>query len=529
MKREAIEEEVRGSGAIGRVSLVTFVSRILGLVREQVKAVFFGTSHAADAFNVAFMLPNLLRRFLAEGVTAAAVVPVMTDTLRLNDPREARRLAAVLLGAVCSLAVIVVSAGVLLAPAYVPLLFPRYSEEKRALACLLTQIMFPYIGFVSLASLLQGILNCHAKFSLPAFCPVVLNIVVIACALLWAPYGRAPETQAQAARVMAWGILAGGVLQAAFLAPAVIRLGYRLAPAWDLRHPGLRRVGSLFVPVIIGGGIHQLNAVVALVLAGLLPEGGPVSALQYSNRLLELALGVFVVSVTTVSLPGLSRLWSENRARYLEHTAFVMRLVLLIAAPAGAGLLFLRREIISCLFVGGSFGRTSLELTATALLYHAASVPLTACCRLFAQAFYAARDSRTPLRMGIIMALVNMALCAALLLPLGHGGIALAMTLSGAAGVVSYAITWRRLHGPGALGGTAAFAARAAAASLAMGAFHMAWSRGVFPFPETASRAIQVLHLAGALCLDAAFYFAALRIFGERHLRLYLATLVRRR
>jgi len=528
MAEERIEEEVKGSGSIGRVSLITLASRLLGLARELLKANYFGTSHAADAFNVGFMIPNLLRRVLAEGVMSAAIVPVLTDYQKDASPGEVRDFVAAVLGTLLLLLVIIVSAGVAFAPWYIPLFFPRFDADTSALTSALTAVMFPYIGFVSLAALFQSVLNCHGRFSLPAANPLILNVCIIAVMLAFAPRGLDEAERAAATRVTAFGVLLGGFAQAAMLLPSLFRLGYRRAPRVSFAHPGLRRVGTLVLPVFIGAGVYQINAVVSLVLAALLRIEGAIAALQFSNRLIELTLGVFVVAVITVTLPGLARLWREGGDRFFAHSVFAFKLILLISVPAGAGLLVLRHEIITVLFRHGNFNAQSCALTEFALLFHAASVPLTACTRFFAQAFYAARDGRTPLRIGIAMALANIAFSLALLAPLKHGGIALAMTLAGAVGVAYYIGAWRRTYGLGTLRGVAPFAARALGASLFLALVYQVWNAAVWPFPENGSRALQAAHVSTAIVLGVACYFAALRALGVRNLGELLGVLMRR-
>jgi putative peptidoglycan lipid II flippase len=502
----------------------------MGLVREQTKAYFLGTKAAADAFSIAFMIPNLLRRFLAEGIMSAAVVPIFTEYVGKEKEEEVRRFVCVLLGSLLLLLVVVVSAGVFLAPYYVSLFFPKFGPAKLELTIRLTAIMFPYIAFVSVASLLQGVLFSHGRFALSALCPVAFNVVAITLTWTFAPHEGSAEAQAEAARVMALAVLAGGLAQAALLIPQLLRLGYRLRPALDLAHAGLRRVGGLLLPVALGGGIHQINALVALFLAASVEIEGAVAALTYSNRLLELALGILVVSVVTVALPGLSRLWNHDaKDRYFAQTAFALRLVLLVTVPAGVGLLILRREIIAVLLAFGAFKLESVALTQRALLYHALSVPCVGCCRLFSQALYAARDTRTPLAIGTIMAGANMLLCFLLIGPLDYGGVALAMTLSSAAGVALYGGTWRVRYGRGSLPRVVPFAIRIVTAALLMAAFHAAWTRYLVPLPEGASRLSTALYLAAAVAADAGLYFAAVRISGVTELGDLLGTLVRRR
>jgi len=519
VKSTAVEDAVRTSGAVGRVSLITISSRILGLVREQVKAFFLGTGTAADAFTVAFMIPNVLRRFLAEGVMSACVVPVFTEFLARKTEEEVRRFAAVLVGTFLVALLVIVSAGVLFAPWYVPLLFSSFPAEKQALAAALTAVLFPYVGFVALTALFQGVVNCHGRFSLPAFCPVAFNIVVIAGTVLFAPRTGGAAAQAQAARIMAGCVLAGGLVQAALLAGEFFRLGYFRLPVVSFRHEGVRRAARLLGPVVLGAGVYQINTIVALVLAARVPYEGACAALVYSNRLLELALGVFVVSVITVALPGLSRLWNGGGgARFFDQASFTLRLALLIGIPAGFGLFALRRHIIAVLFGFGAFGRVSEELTEQALRYHALGVPLIAWCRVLAQGFYAMQDTKTPLLAGALGAVCNIVLCLLLVGPMGHGGIALAMTLSSLAGAVWYLSAWLRRHGAGSLPGVLGFVVRCTAAAVGMAALCSFAGDSLLPVSPGSSHLIQAGNLALLILLGGAFFFISLRVLGERSL-----------
>ncbi len=526
VKQKSIEKELRRSGAVGKVTAITMFSRFLGLFREQTRAFFLGTGAASEAFTAAFMLPNLLRRFLSEGVMSAAIVPVLTEYQSDRAKKEVKEFVSAVLGAQLLLLVVILSAAILTAPYYVPLLFPRFPID---LTVLLTMMMFPYIGFVSLAALFQSILNCHGRFSLAAFCPVALNVIIIGGTWSWWAVRGEGISQGQAAQVMAGAVLAGGCAQAVMLIPTLLKLDYSLAPKLLFGHPGLRRVIRLIIPVMIGGGIHQINVMVSLVLAGRFKGAAP--ALSYSNRLIELALGVFVISVLTVSLPGLARLWREEKKRYFNQSSFALQLILLVSIPSAAALFFMREEIIQVLFNFGAFNRDdSLHLTAGALCFHAASVPFIAGCRFFSQAFYAARDSRTPLKIGGAIAVANITFCFALIFAMGYQGIALAMTLSMGFGLALYFVAWYSKNGSGTLPGVAIFTIRTLIAAALMWLFHLGWTRYVIAFPGSdAPHLFKALHLAGAVIADGAAYLASLRLLGVRDLKEFMGVLIRRR
>lgn len=522
-KGDKIESELRHSGAIGRMSVITILSRCLGLVREQTRAFFLGTGVASEAFTAAFMIPNLLRRFLSEGIMSAAVVPVLTETMKEKDHTEVRALVSVVLGTLTSLLLVIITIGILLTTWYVPLFFPTFDIP---LTTLLTAIMFPYIGFVSLAALFQSVLNCHGRFSLPAFCPVMLNVIIIGGIWLWWFACPSGKTQDIAAEALCFAVLAGGLVQAAMLMPALLRLKYNLRPRLSMAHPGLRRILRLVVPVALGGGIHQINVMISLILAARFKGAAP--ALNFSNRLLEVALGVFVMSVITVSLPGLSRLWHKNQARYFKQAAFALKLILLVSIPSGVGLLILRTEIITVLLNYGAFKQDSVALTERALLFHALAVPFIGSCRFFAQAFYAARNSKTPLKVGIVIALANISFCCLLIYPMGYGGIALAMSLSMGTGLLLYILAWHQKNGPGSLSGAGVFACKIILAGILMAVFHRLWSAWLCPFPA-ANRLAQALHLAGAVMVDSLFYFLTSRLLvGKKEMNDFIGVLIRR-
>ncbi|MBN1422628.1 MAG: murein biosynthesis integral membrane protein MurJ [Planctomycetes bacterium] len=515
-------------GAFARLSAITAASRVLGLFREIAKAHFLGTRHpAADAFTVGFMIPNLLRRLIGEGAMSAAFIPVLADYQVHGDPRAMRDFVARVLHLLLVVLTILVALGILLAPWYVPYgIAAGYGEEKADLTTLYTRIMFPFIGLVSLSALVQGVLNCHGRFSIPAMGPVVLNIFVIAAAWLFADR----EDPAAAGRLFAWAVVGGGLLQLAIQIPTLVRLGYPLRPRSGFRHPGVRRVVALFLPLTVGAGLYQVNVAASTVIATWLRMEGANAALRFSSLLLELTMGIFVVSVATAVLPQLSRMWtSGDREGFVERAGFATRLVILIALPASCGLILLRREIVDALFRTGAFDRESVRITAFALLFHAPSLLPASLVRLFSPVFYAAKDVRTPVKIAAVVLAANVILCLALAKPLAQGGIALAGSLS--TGIAAILFLWgirAKLERRG-LPGVAGTAWKIAVACALMVAAHYLVVDRILPWDPGARHAARILVLLAKVALETLVYAAAVLALRVGDLTELVAILRRRR
>lgn len=412
-------------GSTAVMALVTLVSRIFGLVREQVKAHLLGTTMAGDAFSTAFIIPNLLRRLVGEGAMTAAFIPVFTDELRQKRSDEVWHFAESFFVAMTALLALVAVLGALASPAAV-----RYGfgvgyaavPGKVELTVFLTQLMFPYISLVGLAAVAQAVLNTHRRFAVPAATPILLNLATILCAYLFADRF---ETRATG---FAIGVLVGGFLQLAFQLPFLWSLGMRFRSWPNLRHPAIGRVLRLMVPGLFGVGIYQINAAVSQALASQ-QVAGAVSALQYSSRILELVLGVFVVSLATVALPELSRQAADADQDGMAATSiFALRLVAFVTIPATVGTILLQGPLVDLLFRfrGGSFDAESSALTGAALTAHMLGLTFIGGVRLVVNVFFAMKDTATPVVAAGVAMMANIALCVALPPLVGHAGIAAA-------------------------------------------------------------------------------------------------------
>jgi putative peptidoglycan lipid II flippase len=408
------------------LSILTLVSRVLGLLREMTKAALLGTSALSDAFSVAFMIPNLFRRLFAEGSIAVAFIPTLKEYLLADDREKTKEFISCVFTFLTFFVSLAVALGMLLCPLLVPIFSMRAFDET----VFLTRFMFPFLAFISVAALFQGILNSVRVFAPSGLAPILLNIVTIACA-----YGLSPFT-ANPARAMAIGIIIGGGLEAAIQFPFVWKHGFRFfftGLGKAIKNPGTKKVLRLIGPTIIGMAAYQLNDLVSTALAGKAGEG-VVSSLQYSLRLQELILGVFAVSIGTVLLPDLTE--HAKTGRWLDYNRRLtqaMDIIALITIPMTFFLLAQGSTLIRLLFQTRSFDETSVALTSGAFLFHMPGIFFIALNRILAPAFYAQSDSRSPTLAGILAFAVNIALAAIMVGPLRGPGVALALTIASAA------------------------------------------------------------------------------------------------
>ena len=412
--------------AAGVVSFFTLLSRILGLVRDMVIASFFGATISADAFVVAFKIPNMLRRFTAEGNMTIAFIPVFTEYLKNKSKKEAFELARTILTLLSIILVVITLAGILLTPWIVRLIAGGFGGEgpKYELTVLLTRITFPYILLVSLVAFFMGVLNSLKHFAAPAAAPIFLNLGIIGATYLISPYLTEPVVGT------AIGVLIGGVLQVALQLPWVFKKGLTLRPHWDPTHPAVRRIGLLILPALFGSAIYQINQITGTLLASFLPSGS-LAWLYYSDRLVELPLGVFAIAISTASLPSLSRQAAENNLNAFQDTLdHALKLTFFISIPAMAGLIILGKPIIQLFFQRGAFDVVSRDMTAIALIYYTVGLWAFSGVRVVVSAFYALQDTVTPVKISVITFISYLLFGILLMGPLRHGGLALALSLS---------------------------------------------------------------------------------------------------
>ena len=497
--------------ALATVSSMTFLSRILGFVRDAVIARAFGAGIATDAFFVAFKLPNLLRRIFAEGAFSQAFVPILAEYRNRRGDGPTRDLVdhvATLL-ALALLGVTII--GIIAAPLIVYLTAPGFaaSPQKFDTTVDLLRITFPYIFFISLTSLVGAILNTWSRFSIPAFTPALLNVSFIVFALFLLPYFDPPVMG------LAWAVFLGGVLQLGFQLPFVARLGMLPRLRLDLRDEGVRRVLRQMGPAIFGVSIGQISLLISGIFASFLVTGS-VSWLYYADRLMEFPTGILGVALGTILLPSLAKSHSDGSTEeFSKLLDWGLRLTLLLAAPAALAIAILAVPLISTLFQHGAFQAHDVEMTRRALVAYSAGLIGLILVKVLAPGFYARQDIRTPVKIGIATLVATQVMNLAFYRPLGHAGLALAIGLGAClnATLLYHTLRRRRIFLP--QGGWARFYLRLVGALLVMGA--VIWFAAG---PDASWLSGSVWTRAGRLAMvvlvGAATYFAALWALGFR-------------
>ena len=408
------------------MGLMTMLSRIFGLIRDIITALFLGTGTGADAFFIAYTIPNLLRRLVGEGTMTAAFVPVFTEFRHKHSKREVWQLANKAFFTLALILLLISLLGILFAPYITSIIAPGFRKisGKLELTTTLTRIMFFYLAFIGLAALAMAILNSFDTFAPSAFTPVLLNISIILCAFLLSRKFPHPSY------AFAIGVLIGGFLQIGFQIPFLIRKGMKFIPGISFSHPAIRQIARLSIPGLFSIGIVQINVAISRFIATFLQEGA-VASLTYSNRLMELTLGVFAISISTVILPMMSRQVITQGIEAMKETlSFALRLMSYITIPASVGLILLRVPIITALLQWGRFDSHSVEMTTFPLIFFSLGLFAFAGIRVVAPSFYCLKDTKTPVKVAAVAMVTNIILCLILIYPFSHGGIALALSSS---------------------------------------------------------------------------------------------------
>ena len=541
--------------AAGLVGFYTLISRIAGLVRDSVVGYYFGTGLAADAFFVAFRIPNLLRRFVAEGAMSVAFIPVFTDYLTNRTHAEAEEAASVLATLMAVGLAVLTVIGVVFAPFWTALFAPGFVGEagKFELTVSLTRWVFPYIFLVSLVALASGILNSLRHFAAPAMSPIFLNIAMILAAVLLCPRLAVPV------QGLAYGVIIGGVAQLALQVVPLVRHGIRIVPRWQPGHEAVRRALGLMAPMVFGAAVYQINIMVDTVLASVLPSGS-VSYLWYADRVFEFPLGIFAVALGTAALPSFSAQAARGAYDELRRSlSFSMRLTNFIVLPAAVGIMTLATPITSVLFQRGAFRFDEAVLTAQALSAFAVGLWSVSMVRLVVPAFYALEDTRTPVITAAGAFVANCCLSIVLMGPvsstgesavadaiaaitrtvsvfdLRHAGLALSTSLAATVNLILLATYLRRRLGPLGFVEIVPSLARSLVASLAMVpavryvAGLTTWSQGGHLLTHAAVLGAAmatgiVVYVVAAVLLGSAEVQAMTRILRQRWARPVVAS-----
>jgi putative peptidoglycan lipid II flippase len=420
--------------ATANVSAMTLISRVLGFVRDMVIARLFGASAAADAFFVAFKIPNLLRRITAEGAFSQAFVPVLSEYRSRHGEGEVQHLVERVAGTLFGFLSVLTIVGVVAAPLLIMAFAPGFIGvgDKFELATALLRVTFPYVLLISLSALAGAILNSYGRFTVPALMPVFLNLSLIGCALWLAPHLDQPIM------ALAWGVFLGGTLQLTLQFPALRRIGLLRRPRWGWRDAGVRRVLGLMLPAIFGASVSQINLLLNTVIASFMVTGS-VSWLYYSDRLVELPLGVIGVALGTVILPSLSRSVADRSPQEFSQTLdWGLRWVMLIGVPATVGLMLLSGPVLATLFYYGEFSRHDLQMSTYSLITYSFGLLSFMQVKILAPGFYARQDTRTPVRFAMVSIAVNMGFNLVVVVPMivfglpaPHAALALATAVAG--------------------------------------------------------------------------------------------------
>lgn len=507
------------------MTVMTLLSRVTGYLRNMAIAAFFGAGRASDVFWVAFRIPNMFRQLVAEGALPGVFIPSYAERRRRPGEAEAPLFVARILTALTFLVAGITVLGILFAPSIVRLLARGFASTpgKIELTVYLTRLMFPYLCFVSVAALLQAVLNAHGRFGVSAFSPILLNLSIVAAATFAAPRFREPTV------ALAVGVLVGGLLQMAIQLPAVLSLKAIGRPRLGFSDPAVRAVLLLLVPRLFGFGIYAINIALSTRFASRFGDGA-VSYLTYANQVVELVRGGFVISVATAILPLLShQALEEDRAPFRGTLRFGLRLVAFVTVPWAAGLMILREPVIRVLFERGRFGPTDTDVTAAALSLYAIGLLFVSSNNLLVGAHYARRDTRTP----VLCAAADLTVfvSAALLLRasgLGVGSVALATSCGAAVNSILLFSMLRRKEGPLGAGRLAASLLRIAAAAAVMAAAVWWFSFSVLAIEEPAGLGRRVGLLFLAVLFGAAVYLGMTFLMRSPEPKEFIALLRRR-
>lgn len=492
------------------VSLMTLLSRVLGMVRDIVVARYFGSNSAADAFFVAFRIPNFLRRLFAEGAFAQAFVPVLSEYRTKRTIAEVKLLVDRTIGALGLVLSGITVFGVIFAPYIMMVFAPGFYNDpyKMELAGRLLRITFPYLMLISLTAFCSGILNSYSKFAVPAVTPIFLNISMIAATIFMSPFFTVPVM------ALAWGVFIAGVAQFLFQLPFLAKM--RLLPRPRLhKDEGVKRILLLMLPALLSVSVSQINLLFDTILASFLKEGS-VSWLYYADRLSELPLGAFGIAIGTVILPSLSRQHAGERPQAFSATIdWAIKMVLLVGVPAAIALGVLAEPLIATLYNYGKMTTYAVEQSAKALQAYSLGVLTFMLIKVLAPGYFARQDLKTPVKIAIICMIANMGFNLVLIWPLQHVGLALAASLSSVLNTVllGWGLYKAGVYKPGA--GWFVFIARLVAACIVMSIlllwlnapsvewFAWSWKKRVVE--------MSILVIAGVIV-----FFGALGLFGMR-------------
>ena len=493
------------------VSGMTFISRVIGLLREMLMARYFGASFATDAFFVAFKLPNLLRRIFAEGAFSQAFVPILAEYKNKRSIAETKDFVASIAGLLSIVLIICTILGVSCAGWVILITAPGFTHDpqKFALTVTLLRITFPYIFFISLASMVSGVLNTWRMFSVPAFTPAILNLVWLFFAIFLRQYFH-PQILG-----IAVAVFVGGVLQLGFQLPYLYKIGMPLRPKFDLNNSAVWRVIRLMGPAIFAMSISQISLVINTIFASFLPSGS-VSWMYYADRLMEFPTGVLGVALGTILLPSLSKHASDkNTTQFSKTLDWGVKLCLIFALPATVGLAIISKQLTETLFLYGKFSQLDVLMTQRALIAYSVGLMGLILVKVFAPGFYANQNIKTPVKIAIFVLICTQLMNLVFIGPFKHAGLALSIGIGACinAGSLCYFLIKKGIY-------ISQDRWRGFIFKLAIAVVIMAMTLGLsltlIPFDFTGRAIFRAMALFALLAMAGISYFGSLHLLGLR-------------
>lgn len=497
--------------SLAAVSSMTMLSRILGFIRDAIIARIFGAGMMADAFFVAFKLPNMLRRVFAEGAFSQAFVPILAEYKSQQGEEATRTFLAYVAGMLTLALALVTVVGVLTAPWVIMVTAPGFAAtpDRFELTTALLRVTFPYILLISLASMAGSVLNTWNRFSVPAFAPTFLNISMIGFALFASSYFDPPVL------ALGWAVLVGGVLQLAYQLPHLKKIGMLVLPRIKWRQPGVWRVLKLMGPAVLGVSVGQISLIINTIFASFLSEGA-VSWMYYADRLMEFPAGVLGVALGTILLPSLAKSFSSGR--HDESSCLMdwgLRLCFLLALPSAVALGILSKALIVSLFQYGQFDAFAAEMTQRALIAYSVGLLGMIVVKVLVPGFYSRQDIKTPVRIAVVTLIMTQVMNLMFIGPLQHAGLSLSIGLASClnAGLLYWQLRRQKIFQPQP--GWRVFLTKLVIAVIVMSAVLVgllwwmpAWDEG--------SMTMRILRLLAVVVAGAGVYFATLALLGFR-------------
>lgn len=497
--------------SLASVSGMTMVSRIFGFMRDILQAIYFGAGPMTDAFNVAYKLPNLLRRIFAEGAFSQAFVPVLAEYKNNREFSEIQEFVASVMGMLLGVLLLVTILGIIFAGGIIFITAPGFIHDphKLGLTISLLRITFPYILFISLASLAGGILNTWGLFSIPSFTPTILNLVFISFILFFRHYFH------PSILTLAWATFIGGMCQLLFQLPFLKKVNLLVVPKFNLSNPAVKKVLKLMAPAIFAVSISQISMVINTIYASFLPTGS-LSWMYYADRLMEFPTGILGVALGTILLPSLSKFAGRNNHQQFSVTLdWGIRLCLLLTLPAMVGLGMLARVLTMTLFMHGKFGIYDVTMTSYALMAYSVGLIGLIMVKILAPGFYANQNIKTPVKIAVFVLICTQLMNLLFIEPLKLAGLALSIGLGAClnAATLYYFLRKKGLYTPEP--GWERFLIKTVSAVLVM-AFAIKLSLYFLPLNFSGHMLFRVLSLLTVCGIAGICYFGSLFVLGFR-------------